>query len=154
MKIRHNIIKCSSSFFKAIHLCILLLFRPEKFRALEEKDNRAAKNNPVPRSLTVRHAFISSGLLVLFFGGIGCGVGIFLGIQLICAGPQVIGWLQVIGTCLLLWGTLFVRGWEIQSIDGITLTERVNQWLYRFLCCIGTAVIVLSLFWPQCANTG
>jgi len=52
---------------------------------------------------------------------------------------------QVFGAGLLLSGTLFVRGWEIQSWSGVTLTERVNQWIYRFLYCTGTAVLIWSL---------
>jgi hypothetical protein len=52
---------------------------------------------------------------------------------------------QVFGAGLLLWGTLFVRGWEIQSWGGTTIIESVNQWIYRFLYCAGTAVVVWSL---------
>lgn len=45
---------------------------------------------------------------------------------------------------------LFIRGWEIQTHAGVTFTERVNQWIYRFLYCAGTTAIVCSLAWPQC----
>jgi hypothetical protein len=40
---------------------------------------------------------------------------------------------------------LFVRGWDIQTLGGVTLTERVNRWIYRLLYCLGTAAIVTSL---------
>ena len=53
--------------------------------------------------------------------------------------------LQVAAAILLLWGTLFVGGWDIQSWGGVTLTERVNRWLFRFMYCIGTAAVVVSL---------
>jgi hypothetical protein len=53
--------------------------------------------------------------------------------------------LQAFGATILLWATLFVRGWDIQTIGGVTLTERVNRWIYRLLYCLGTAVIVASL---------
>ena len=53
-----------------------------------------------------------------------------------CATSNSVTALAVIGACLLLWGTLFVRGWEIQTYKGRSLTERVNQWLYRALYCI------------------
>jgi hypothetical protein len=49
---------------------------------------------------------------------------------------------------LLLWGTLFVRGWDIQTIGGVTLVERVNHWIYRTLYCLGTAVFIFSLSLP------
>lgn len=56
--------------------------------------------------------------------------------------------LQIFGATIVLWATLFVRGWEIQTIGGITLTERVNRWIYRLLYCSGTAAIVASLVLP------
>lgn len=147
------------SFSRAVYLCLLLLLFPEKFRVKEEEDNRVLNSlpsdgNPPTRSLTVRRAFLYSALLVFIFGAIGYFAGLVLGACLTCAKATHIAWLQVVGASLLLWGTLFVRGWEIQTRGGVTLTERVNQWLYRFLYCVGTAVIVSSLSWPQCANTG
>ena len=68
-----------------------------------------------------------------------------------CATPGNVAALQVVGASLLLWATLFVRGFEIQTNAGVTLTERVNQWLYRFLYCVGTALIVYSLAFQLCA---
>ena len=53
--------------------------------------------------------------------------------------------LQIFGVTVLLWATLFVRGWDIQTLGGVTLTERVNRWIYRLLYCLGTAAIVASL---------
>lgn len=85
-------------------------------------------------------------------GGLSLGLGI--GNSLGCSTPKLIAWLQIAGTCLLLWGTLFVRGWNIQTYGGVTLTERVNQWLYRTLYCVGTAVLVSSLAWPQWTGNG
>ena len=49
------------------------------------------------------------------------------------------------GAGLLLWGTLFVRGYDIQTYGGVTLTERVNQWVYRTMYCAGTALLVCSV---------
>ena len=43
--------------------------------------------------------------------------------------------LQIVGATVLLWATLFVRGWDIQTLGGVTLTERVNRWI-RIGCCI------------------
>lgn len=146
----------SVTLWKAVYLSLLLLFRPEKFRAIEEENNRELIKNSEnrvmpPRSTIVRRAFIYSALLVLISCMAGYLIGLLLGNILTCAKPSLISWLQIVGACLLLWGTLFVRGWEIQSHGGVTLTERINQWLYRFLYCVGTAVIVSSLSWPQCA---
>ena len=68
-----------------------------------------------------------------------------------CATPGNVAALQVVGASLLLWATLFVRGFEIQTYAGVTLTERVNQWLYRFMYCVGTLLIVYSLAFKACA---
>jgi len=38
-----------------------------------------------------------------------------------------------------------VRGWDIQTISGVSLTERVNRWIYLLLYCLGTVVVVASL---------
>lgn len=35
-------------------------------------------------------------------------------------------------------------------MGGVSLTERVNQWIYRTLYCIGTAILVGSLALPAC----
>lgn len=147
------------SFLRAVQLCLLLIFSPGRFQAAEEADNRALSAAtsiapPPPRWLTVRRALIYSGRLVLIAGVVGFVTGLGLGNYLRCATPKNIVWLQIVGTCLLLWGTLFVRGWDIQSFGGVTLSERVNQWLYRFLYCTGTAVLVSSLSWPQCTISG
>lgn len=145
-----------ASFIKAVRLCFLLLFAPKKLLVAEEKDNRVlnaipSESNPEPPVFKVRRTFFSSAILVLFSGVAGYATGIVLG-QITCASSKAIVSLQVAGACLLLWGTLFVRGWEIQSYGGVTLTERINQWLYRALYCLGTAILVCSLSWSPCAN--
>jgi hypothetical protein len=143
------------SFIRALYLCLLLIFTPKKFLAEEAKDNRARNNflNSTERehsAFVVRRALGWSLLLVLFSGLIGYALGLTAGQILGCASPKIITTLQILGALILLWGTLFIRGWEIQTFDGGTLTERVNQWLYRFLYCLGTAIIVFTLGWPQC----
>lgn len=143
------------SFFRAVFLCILLLFSPKKFKVAEDADikDRDSYTNtaePISRALFIRKAFFRSFALIIAFGIAGYCTGLLAGEFVACASPNRIIWLQVVGACLLLWGTLFVRGWEIQSISGVTFSERVNQWLYRSLCCMGTFVLVWLLAWPQC----
>lgn len=145
------------SFFGAIRLCFLVLFAPKKLIELQEQDAKARNNftTHVERehsAYIVRRAFLYSLLLVILSGAIGFGAGLTLGSLIGCAATKLIAWLQIGGTSLLLWGTLFVRGWEIETYCGVTFTERVNQWLYRFLYCVGTAVLVCSLSWPQCTS--
>lgn len=145
------------SFFGAVRLCILLLFAPKKLIEVQDRDAKDRNNytEHVERehsTYIVRRAFLYSLLLVMLSGAIGYGAGLAVGSWFGCATTKLISWLQIAGACFLLWGTLFVRGWEIETNCGVTFTERVNQWLYRFLYCVGTAVLVCSLAWPQCAT--
>ena len=139
-------------FQKIIYLCCLAIINPKKFIEEEENDNNIRKNFPSAgekghRIYVVRRAFWHSlGLIILsaLFGGL---VGLFLYYNLNQPCSHLIAFLQVLGACLLLWGTLFIRGWEIQTYCGVTLTERVNQWVYRILYCLGTSIIICSLIW-------
>lgn len=144
-------------FFGAVRLCLLLLLAPKRLIEAQGSDAKARNNYTgyVERehsAYIVRRAFLYSLLLVLLSGAIGYGSGLAFGSWRDCATTKFLAWLQIAGACLLLWGTLFVRGWEIETYCGVTFTERVNQWLYRFLYCAGTAVLVCSLSWPQCAT--
>lgn len=145
------------SFIRAVQLCLLLLLAPERFIAAEKEDI-GARNNYKDRPATleranvVRRAFRSSFLLIVLFGAVGLGAGKLMSALGRCATPETVMWLQIVGGCLLLWGTLFVRGWEIQTYSGVVFTERVNQWLYRFLCCVGTSVAVYSVAFSSCTR--
>ena len=142
---------------QAVRLCVLLLFRPQKFIELENADNAArfgyvGESGLKPRhgAEIVRAAFFLSLALVLLSSAVGYGIGRAMGVVGRCATPETASLAQIVGASLLLWGTLFVRGWEIQTYAGVVFTERVNQWLYRGLYCIGTAVLVYSLGFPAC----
>ena len=141
------------SIFRAIELCALLLFRPSAFKAAQDEDNARLNSLPSPpedlRHLVVRRALAYSLSLVVASAASGYASARLLALSF-CPNAPTISWLQVAGSCILLWGTLFVRGWDIQTYGGVSLTERVNQWLYRFLFCLGTATLVYSLAWPAC----
>jgi hypothetical protein len=104
-------------------LCFQVIFAPGTMLAAELKDNEARKAFPSPDkpphvAYIVRRAFWTAlGVVIgaIFFGLI-CGrvLRAFIGTPT----PEVVTWLQIIGAGLLLWGTLFVRGWEIQSYGG------------------------------------
>lgn len=141
------------TFCRAVKLVALLLLRPSCFLELQAEDNAVLNEvkNPtrVEAALVVRRALFASLLLVIASAAAGYVLGA-LGARVACARPETVAWLQIVGTSLLLWGTLFIRGWEIQTHGGITLTERVNQWIYRGLYCVGTAVLVSSLTVHAC----
>lgn len=57
-------------------------------------------------------------------------------------------WLQFGGIGILLWATLArVDPSAIQTLDGGTLPERVDLWLYRSLYVIGSYALALSVAW-------
>lgn len=144
------------SCFRAIYLCILLLFAPSKFQIAEDADNkfRSERKDQQERErsgIIVRRAFWGSLVLVTGSGLLGLSLGLVIGYMVSCVSTVVILGLQVGGAMMLLWGTLFILGWEIETWSGVTFTERVNQWLYRFLYCTGTSIIVLSLALLACS---
>jgi hypothetical protein len=138
-------------FLRALQLCAFGVFAPQKLLEAQVVDDEIRKGLPQPSSppasgaFKVRRAFWTS--LVLVLSSIAAGYTAGKGIN-VASGPvtsSLVGTLQIIGATMLLWGTLFVRGWDIQTYGGVTLTERVNQWIYRSLYCLGTAVVVTSL---------
>lgn len=134
---------------KKIKACFLVIVSPAKF--LQQQKEMASILGVTTASddtsaQKVHEAFWISLWLVLGSGIVGGAVaeataGYINGV----VSPHVISGLQVAGALLLLWGTLFVRGWEIQTFKGSTLIEQVNQWIYRFLYFFGTALFVASL---------
>lgn len=55
--------------------------------------------------------------------------------------------LQSGGIGVLLWATLGRVESAIQTMDGGTVPERVDQWLYRFLYIAGSYALALSVLW-------
>ena len=53
--------------------------------------------------------------------------------------------LQYSGIAVLLWATLAKVGWDIQTMNGNTIPELVNEWVFRFLYFIGSFLLVLSV---------
>lgn len=140
------------NFIRAGKLCFFAAFMPNKLVQAEETDSSArnqfsGNTSHEPRAYIICRAIWASFFLVLVSGIIGAVFGALLRHYLGSPRPVVISLLQIVGACSLLWGTLFIRGWEIQSYCGVTLSERVNQWIYRSLYCIGTGIVVWSLTW-------
>lgn len=58
-------------------------------------------------------------------------------------------WLQYGGVGILLWATLGRVESAIQTVDGGTLPERVDLWLYRGLYVVGSYALALYVAWGQ-----
>jgi hypothetical protein len=140
------------TFIGACYLCALAFFAPSKFDKIEKDDAEKIESDPnvtAPRILAVRRAFVGSLVLVVISSVIGVAFG-YASCKVVGKSEFWIGFLQISGAGLLLWATLAVRGWEVQTFANTTLTERVNQWLFRSLYCIGTALLVLTVAWGNC----
>ena len=143
------------SAFRALWLCVLLIFAPTKFTAAEEFDNAWRQAHPnrsvkYTKAEIVRSALLSSLVAVFLSALIGYAAGTLTRVGGYCFTGSTVAWIQIVGASVLLWGTLFVRGYEIATWDGVTFSERVNQWFYRTMYCVGTATAVFSLAVQQC----
>ena len=79
---------------------------------------------------------------------------VLLAVSIACVSASLLAWLQVIGASFLLWGTLFIRGLEIQDVWFESLSPSAsNQWIYRTLYCVGTAVLSVLLRGPHANAT-
>jgi hypothetical protein len=54
--------------------------------------------------------------------------------------------MQYLGLAIVLWATLGKVGWTIQTLEGDTLPEKVNDFIYRSLYVIGTFFAALGIF--------
>lgn len=139
-------------FFYKVYLCLLAVFNPKRLIEEEKKDNDVRKGFSDKEekdhgAYIVNRAFWSSLGLIIIFGVVGALLGKLLAYLYIQPANWLIIFLQILGASLLLWGTLFVRGWQIQTYCGVTLTERVNLWIYRALYCIGTSILICAIVW-------
>lgn len=139
----------------AVDLCnaAKLLVAPSAFLAAEDRNlvvaNAPRRGNDIAdRAALVRRAFWRSAALV----AIAFAAGALIARIVEGAGYALIpDWqlkLQAASAAILLWGTVFVRGWDIQSYGGATLSERANRTLYRALYVVGTRLGVFATLCP------
>ena len=140
---------------KAVWLCALLIFSPSRFKAEEEGDIalRSARTVAAPKPSNdqiVRGALLASLLLVLASASLGYAGAMAMQALGYCFSSRSISWMQIVGASVLLWGTLFIRGYEITTWSGVNYSERANQWIYRGMYCVGTSIAAFSLAVQQC----
>ena len=118
------------NFFQACCFCMLAIFCPKKLEVADEKDREKRANFPktdISNAKMINYAFWNSLLLICIFSLIGGLAGYALKCTLGAPTQKMVSLLQITGAALLLWGTLFVKGFEIATYDTVSLTERVNQ---------------------------
>ncbi|MCT7377396.1 hypothetical protein [Chelativorans salis] len=138
------------SLFKAVKLCFLALFSPGLFDAIEQEDMKALETQPDAlepyRINAVRKALGGAFLWGATAALVGLVTG-WLAARLVGPSDTVVTVFAVTGAAILLWATLATKGWEIQTFSNVTLTERVNRWIFRGLYSIGTALLVVAASW-------
>src|SRR5215208_5147351 len=126
-----------SRFIRGAELCSILVLQPEKFEEMQKEEiarenanaremspeerQRAMQHGEeknLQRYVLVRQALVQSALVVGFAVFFGWLIGSILEDIFGCASAATINGLQIVGAGVLLWGTLFVRGWDIQTIGG------------------------------------
>ena len=139
-----------ASFSRKAKLVWFATINPQKFSEEEAADcvilNSQTDLDNTPRIYAIRSALAEAFLWCtgsLFTGFVIGSIAVTLtGTQTNAAIATVIA-----GTLILLWATLALQGWGIQSYGGVTLGERVNRWIFRLLYSFGTALIVAGSIW-------
>ncbi|MCM2398842.1 hypothetical protein NBH19_22435 [Rhizobium sp. S95] len=139
------------SFLMKARLIYLAVFRPADFAEEEKADselqNKQESGTPTdPPIFQIRRALVES--LAWCIGAVF--IGFIAGeICVILLRPRtgLSAAFIIVGTTILLWATLASRGWSIQSFGGVTLSERLNQWIFRTLYAVGTIAVVFGTTW-------
>ena len=82
---------------------------------------------------------------VLLLGGIS---GVLLDRYLGPGGPYQVS-LQLVGAGLLLWSTLGMGGYSIQTMDGGTFAEQLDHWVFRVIHVLGTFILMAATTWAS-----
>lgn len=116
---------------------------PEAIEA-KQKKNRDEPHHESSIDRIRRGLWLS---LLLVVAAIGCAAFIGYFYVQVCgpATPVTLEFLQYLGIGILLWSTLAKQGWGIQTMDGTTVPERVDEFLYRGFYVFGSFLLALSV---------
>ncbi|MBI5463131.1 MAG: hypothetical protein HY941_13175 [Gammaproteobacteria bacterium] len=143
-----------------IEVLFLLVFRPKKLiertnadykemntpEAIQLKQERNQRTTQAARSINkIRSSLFWSLVLVagavLAAGVIGKAYFALGGAR--CQTAEEI--LQYSGIGILLWATLGKAGWSVQTMNGDTIPELVNEWVFRALYVLGSFLLALAV---------
>lgn len=141
------------SFKVKLKAMIYFFFSKKKFERMQEDDNSKRESLPEKdistiemQIIIVRRALFQSLILVLISLLFAFFIYFVIPEHYVLKETLIPLILQLSGALLLLWATLFVRGWEIQTYSGVTLIERVNRWIFKSMYFIGTISLLLGIF--------
>ena len=136
------------SIIEILRLVFLAIFYPSRFQEEEAADCKTLETRPnadLIRVNIVRSSYFESFIFVLtavVVGWFTAKISQFMWVQ---NRPFAIG-LAIVGTAILLWATVAVKGWEVASFSTVTLGERLNICVFRFLYWLGTMLLIAAIF--------
>src|SRR5690606_34769481 len=144
----------TSTSFK-IRAILIALFSPASFAAEEEGYNALLKVRP-QASPPANIFLVRNGLWSALYWTTGASVlGAMLSLLLVRSGFLLTGvatGIAIGGAMMLLYATLALQGWPIQSIRGETLAEQVNRWIFRTLYVVGTFLVIWGSAWATLSS--
>jgi len=99
------------------------------------------------RTSELRKGLGNAGFFFLGSGLLSAVIGVALFYKFGASPAWLSSILQMSGVGIILWATLWELGWHVRSFGGHTLPERVHQWLFRTMYCIGSACFFLAYAW-------
>jgi hypothetical protein len=99
------------------------------------------------RTSELRASLCQAFLWVLGSTLISSGVGFALQLKFGVCPQWLSSLLQLTGVAIILWATIWELGWNVRSMDGNTLPERVHQWVFRLMYIIGSSFFFLAYVW-------
>ncbi|MGH7814214.1 MAG: hypothetical protein ACREQI_09455 [Candidatus Binataceae bacterium] len=115
----------------------LLFFRPSRLAELCDGEYQ--------QFALIRTSLCRSLVCSAFTVVVGVIAGAALRFTPAAENPHVAVALQLAAAAIVLWATLGLVGWKIQTWNGETLPEKVNQALFKCLYVLGTFLIIVSL---------
>lgn len=91
---------------------------------------------------------------------VACAIGAGVVAGLLCRrtwGMDSLGvttWAQYAAIALLLWATFGHAGWSIQTFDGNTPAEILNERFFKAVHLVATTLLAFSIAWPQPGRFG
>jgi hypothetical protein len=102
-----------------------------------------ARERTVELRRSLRQAFTWVLCSALASSGIGLLLQWWLGI---CA-QWLSSLLQLTAVAVILGATIWELGWGIRSMEGITLPERMHQWVFRLMYVVGSSLFFVAYVW-------
>jgi hypothetical protein len=130
----------------------LAICRPDAFEEYSRLHNERVNSQPdaveIRRFDPIRRGYCEAAAWMIA----SVAAGVLLGAAL-CAAlgimPVAVTAAAIAGTGLILWASLAFQGWTVQTYSDVTLEERVNRWLFRFLYSAGTFLIAVAATWQM-----